>query len=98
MDKIAVNYLFETSGGNLYHAADSHYANEFAKHGNENQIDVALGWERHIIFFGKDIFKATIIHEFKAIFVFWIGSCDQQKDTKRLGRSDPIEWGDLEAK
>ncbi|MBF0702157.1 L-ascorbate 6-phosphate lactonase [Ligilactobacillus murinus] len=43
MDKIAVNYLFETSGGNLYHAADSHYANEFAKHGNENQIDVALG-------------------------------------------------------
>lgn len=43
MDQIAVNYLFETSGGNLYHAADSHYSNGFAKHGNENAIDVALG-------------------------------------------------------
>jgi len=43
MNKIAVNYLFETSGGNLYHAADSHYSNMFAKHGNENKIDVALG-------------------------------------------------------
>ncbi len=43
MDKIAVNYLFKTSGGNLYHAADSHYSNMFAKHGNENKIDVALG-------------------------------------------------------
>lgn len=43
MNKIAVNYLFETSGGNLYHAADSHYSNVFAKHGNENKIDVALG-------------------------------------------------------
>ncbi|MBD5069614.1 MAG: L-ascorbate 6-phosphate lactonase [Lactobacillus sp.] len=43
MDQIAVNYIFETSGGNLYHAADSHYSNAFAKHGNENKIDVALG-------------------------------------------------------
>lgn len=43
MNKIAVNYLFETTGGNLYHAADSHYSNLFAKHGNENKIDVALG-------------------------------------------------------
>ena len=43
MDSIAVNYLFKTSGGSLYHAGDSHYSNHFAKHGNEHQIDVALG-------------------------------------------------------
>ena len=43
MDQIAVNYIFETSGGNIYHAADSHYSNMLAKHGNENKIDVALG-------------------------------------------------------
>ncbi|HBL3693179.1 TPA: L-ascorbate 6-phosphate lactonase [Enterococcus faecium] len=43
MDQIAVNYLFETSGGNLYHAGDSHYSNLFAKHGNEHKIDVCLG-------------------------------------------------------
>lgn len=43
MDLIAVNYLFETSGGNIYHAGDSHYSNMFAKHGNEHKIDVCLG-------------------------------------------------------
>lgn len=43
MDEIAVNYLFETSGGNLYHAGDSHYSNRFAKHGNEYKVDVCLG-------------------------------------------------------
>lgn len=43
MNDIAVNYLFVTSGGTLYHAGDSHYSNQFAKHGNEYQIDVALG-------------------------------------------------------
>lgn len=43
MDQIAVNYLFETSGGSLYHAGDSHYSNMFAKHGNEHKIDVCLG-------------------------------------------------------
>ena len=43
MDPLAVNYLFETSGGNIYHAGDSHYSNYFAKDGNENKIDVALG-------------------------------------------------------
>lgn len=43
MDKIAVNYLFDTSGGSLYHAGDSHYSNQFAKHGNQYKIDVALG-------------------------------------------------------
>lgn len=43
MDEIAVNYLFKTSGGNLYHAGDSHYSNLFAKHGNEHDIDVAMG-------------------------------------------------------
>jgi L-ascorbate 6-phosphate lactonase len=43
MDKRAVNYLFKTPGGNLYHSGDSHYSNYFAKHGNEHQVDVALG-------------------------------------------------------
>jgi L-ascorbate 6-phosphate lactonase len=43
MNELAVNYLFETTGGNLYHAGDSHYSNYFTKHGNETKIDVALG-------------------------------------------------------
>ncbi|MGL5955604.1 MAG: L-ascorbate 6-phosphate lactonase [Brevinema sp.] len=43
MDEMAVNYLIKTSGGNIYHAGDSHYSNFFAKHGNEHKIDVALG-------------------------------------------------------
>ncbi len=43
MEKIAVNYLFKTPGGSLYHGGDSHYSNYFAKHGNEYDIDVALG-------------------------------------------------------
>lgn len=42
MDDIAVNILFETSGGNLYHGADSHYSVMFAKHGKEHKIDVSL--------------------------------------------------------
>ena len=43
MDDRAVNYLFKTPGGTLYHSGDSHYSNYYAKHGNEHQIDVALG-------------------------------------------------------
>lgn len=43
MDKMAVNYLFVTSGGNLYHSGDSHYSNYYAKHGNDHRVDVALG-------------------------------------------------------
>lgn len=43
MDLRAVNYLFKTPGGNLYHSGDSHYSNYYAKHGNDHQIDVALG-------------------------------------------------------
>lgn len=43
MDLMAVNFLFKTSGGNIYHAADSHYSNFYAKHGNEHKIDVCLG-------------------------------------------------------
>ncbi|HEY9054800.1 MAG TPA: L-ascorbate 6-phosphate lactonase [Rectinemataceae bacterium] len=43
MDRMAVNYLFKTSGGTLYHSGDSHYSNYFAKHGNDHEIDVALG-------------------------------------------------------
>ena len=43
MDNLAVNYLFKMPGGNLYHSGDSHYSNYFAKHGNDHEIDVALG-------------------------------------------------------
>lgn len=43
MDRLAVNYLIKTPGGNLYHSGDSHYSNYFAKHGNDHQVDVALG-------------------------------------------------------
>lgn len=43
MNLIAVNYLFKTPGGTIYHAGDSHYSNHFAKHGNEHQVDVCLG-------------------------------------------------------
>ncbi|WP_010166722.1 L-ascorbate 6-phosphate lactonase [Candidatus Epulonipiscium viviparus] len=43
MDDLAVNYLFNTPGGNVYHSGDSHYSNYFAKHGNDYKIDVALG-------------------------------------------------------
>lgn len=43
MDELAVNYLFETSGGSIYHAGDSHYSNLFAKHGNDYRVDVCLG-------------------------------------------------------
>lgn len=43
MDDISLNYIFKTSGGNIYHAGDSHYSNMFAKHGNEHKIDVCLG-------------------------------------------------------
>ncbi len=43
LDSVAVNYLFKTSGGNLYHSGDSHYSNYFAKHGNDHVVDVALG-------------------------------------------------------
>jgi len=42
LDRLAVNYLFKTPGGSLYHSGDSHYSNYYAKHGKENQIDVAL--------------------------------------------------------
>lgn len=43
MDEKAVNYLIKTPAGNIYHSGDSHYANMYAKHGNEHKIDVALG-------------------------------------------------------
>lgn len=43
MDTLAVNYLIKTPGGSVYHSGDSHYSNYYAKHGNDHQIDVALG-------------------------------------------------------
>ncbi len=43
MDEKAVNYLFKTSGGNIYHSGDSHYSIFYAKHGKDHKIDVALG-------------------------------------------------------
>ena len=43
MDEKAVNYIIKTPGGTIYHSGDSHYSNLYAKHGNEYDIDVALG-------------------------------------------------------
>jgi len=43
MDEKAVNYLFKTPGGNIYHSGDSHYSVYYAKHGKDHQIDVAFG-------------------------------------------------------
>lgn len=43
MDERSVNYLIKTPGGNLYHSGDSHYSNWYAKHGNDHEINVALG-------------------------------------------------------
>ncbi|WP_095175589.1 MULTISPECIES: L-ascorbate 6-phosphate lactonase [Blautia] len=43
MDEKAVNYLIKTPGGNIYHSGDSHYSIYFAKHGKDNDIDVAFG-------------------------------------------------------
>ncbi len=43
MDEKAVNYIITTPGGNLYHAADSHYSNWFTKHGNDYDVHVAVG-------------------------------------------------------
>lgn len=43
MDDRALNYLFKTPGGTLYHSGDSHYSNYYAKHGRDHRIDVALG-------------------------------------------------------
>ncbi len=40
LDETAVNYLIKTPGGTVYHSGDSHYANYYAKHGNDHQIDV----------------------------------------------------------
>jgi len=42
MGRKAVNYVFETPGGTIYHGADSHYSINFAKHGKQFDIDVAL--------------------------------------------------------
>jgi len=43
LDEKAVNYIFKTPGGNVYHSGDSHFSNYFAKHGNDHKIDVAFG-------------------------------------------------------
>ncbi len=43
MDEKAVNYLFKTPGGNIYHSGDSHYSVYYAKHGKDYEIDVAFG-------------------------------------------------------
>ncbi|HEO4075737.1 TPA: L-ascorbate 6-phosphate lactonase [Streptococcus agalactiae] len=42
MARKAVNYIFETPGGTIYHGADSHFSNYFAKHGKDYKIDVAI--------------------------------------------------------
>jgi len=43
MDDKAVNYLFKTKGGNIYHSGDSHYSIRYAEHGKRHHIDVAFG-------------------------------------------------------
>jgi len=43
MDERAVNFVFETPGGTLYHSGDSHFSNYYRKHGLDHDIDVALG-------------------------------------------------------
>jgi len=43
MDEKAVNYIFKTPGGNIYHSGDSHYSIYYAKHGKDYDIDVAFG-------------------------------------------------------
>ncbi len=43
MDDKAVNYIIKTPGGNIYHSGDSHYSVYYKKHGNDHEIDVALG-------------------------------------------------------
>lgn len=43
MDDKALNYIIKTPAGTIYHGGDSHYSNYFAKHGNEHEIDIALG-------------------------------------------------------
>lgn len=42
MDERSVNYLFQTTGGSIYHSGDSHYSNYYASHGNNYEIDVAF--------------------------------------------------------
>ena len=40
--KKLLTIFFETPGGTIYHGADSHFSNTFAKHGKDFKIDVAL--------------------------------------------------------
>ncbi len=43
MDDKAVNFLIKTPAGSIYHSGDSHYSVYYKKHGNDHEIDVALG-------------------------------------------------------
>ncbi|MCB7430314.1 L-ascorbate 6-phosphate lactonase, partial [Erysipelatoclostridium ramosum] len=43
MDEKAVNYIIKTPAGSVYHSGDSQYSTYYAKHGNDYDIDVALG-------------------------------------------------------
>lgn len=38
----AVNDVFETLGGPIYHGEDCHFSNYFAKHGKDFDIEVAI--------------------------------------------------------
>lgn len=42
MGERAVNYLFTTDAGTVYHGGDSHYSTRFAEHGMSHDIDIAL--------------------------------------------------------
>lgn len=43
MDEKAVNYLFETPAGNIYHTGDSHYSICYAEIGKKYNVDVVFG-------------------------------------------------------
>ena len=42
MDDRAVNFVFKTPGGTIYHSGDSHFSNYYVKHGKMFDIDVAF--------------------------------------------------------
>ena len=42
MDERAVNYVIKTPGGTVYHSGDSHFSNNYLKHGRQHDVDVCF--------------------------------------------------------
>jgi L-ascorbate 6-phosphate lactonase len=42
MDEVAVAYIFQTPGGNIFHGGDTLYADRYAAIGAKNKVDVAI--------------------------------------------------------